>query len=75
MESLWVINILSNIVIGCLGWALKTLYAEQKVLRQMLQDTREDYVQKQDLHQMRTDFTMRFDRLENLILRQFTKEK
>ena len=68
MDIIWIVTVLSNIVIAGMGWALKTLYQEHKDLRQMLQATREQYVHKEDLRQMKEEISTRFDRLETLLM-------
>lgn len=74
MEPIWLITILTNIVVGCMGWILKTMHSETRELRKVLQNTREDYVRKEDLKQLKDELSLRFDRLESIILNKIIKD-
>lgn len=74
MDVLWIVNILSNIVIAGLGWALKTLYGEIKSLRTSLQETREHYVRRDDLRHLQDELNTRFNRIEHLLLNKNMRE-
>lgn len=74
MDALWLVNILSNIIIASLGWALKTMYGDIKSLRASIQETREHYVRREDLRHLQEDITGRFNRIEHLILNNKLKD-
>lgn len=74
MDALWLVNILSNIIIAGLGWALRTLYGDIKSLRASIQETREYYVRREDLRHMQDELTGRLNRIEHLILNNKLKD-
>lgn len=57
-----------------MGWVLKTMYTEIKELKKELQDTRERYVHKDDLKDLKQEVHNRFDKLEEIMLYKRNKD-
>lgn len=74
MDVVWIVTILTNIVVGGMAYVLKTLYKELHDLRDAVQSTREQYVHKEDLRQMKEELTNRFDRLEDILINRKLKD-
>ena len=74
MDLVWIVTVLTNIVVGGMAFVLKTLYKEMHELRDAMQNTREQYVHKEDLRQMKEELTNRFDRLEDILINRKLKD-
>lgn len=68
MDFLWVTQTLLGIIVSLMGWCLKTLYTELKEIKREIQDTREQYVHKNDLKDLKQELLSRFDKLEEIVL-------
>lgn len=75
MDILWITQTLLGIVISVMGWVLKTMYTEIKELKKEIQDTREKYVHKDDLKDLKQELLGRFDKLEEIVLYQTRTNK
>jgi len=75
MDLIWIVQTLTTIGVGVMGWFMRTLYNENRDLRAVVQDTREKYVQKDDLKELKQELNNRFDKLENLIQFSTTRDK
>ena len=67
MELSVVIQILLGaIVSGVMIW-VKSVSGDLRTLQKQLADTREEYVKKDDLKELKVEINTRFDKLEDLI--------
>lgn len=67
MELSVVIQILLGaIVSGVMIW-VKSVSGDLRALQKQLADTREEYVKKDDLKELKSEINTRFDKLEDLI--------
>ena len=67
MELSVVIQILLGaIVSGVMIW-VKSVSGDLRTLQKQLADTREEYVKKDDLKELKSEINTRFDKLEDLI--------
>lgn len=63
----WVVQLLVGVVMTGIGFWVKSQRQEIQQLRDILARTREEYVRKEDLRELKTEMTHRFDKLEELI--------
>lgn len=67
MEVTWLIQILLGAIVTGISFWVKTQREDIKALQTQLQKTREDYVHKNDMRELKVEMTHRFDKLEELI--------
>lgn len=63
------VQILLSIIMAGVSFWVKSLREDIKFMQAQLQRTREEYVHKDDLKDLKHEITNRFDKLEDLILR------
>ena len=61
-------NLIFPAALAAFGWIMKTLYAEIKELKKQQQETREQFVHKEDLKEFKNDMNRRLDEIKELIL-------
>lgn len=61
------IQLLMGLVMTGISFWIKTQREDIKQLQQHLQKTREEYVHKDDLKELKSELNHRFDKLEDLI--------
>lgn len=64
----WVFQGISSFIVAIMGFMLKSARDDLENLKAQLAKTREDYVHKDDLKELKQELAHRFDRVENLIL-------
>lgn len=64
---IWAVNGLLGVLMTVLWYREREKDSKIKELSSKLADTREQYVHKSDLKDLKTDINNRFDRLEDLI--------
>lgn len=69
-----IITILSNVIMAALGWIVKTQYGDIKELRKLIQDTRENYVHRDEIKEFKNELIQRFDRVETLLIETIRRE-
>lgn len=62
-----VIQILLGAIMTGIGFWVKSQREDIKEIQAQLQKTREEYVHKNDLRELKTEMSHRFDKLEELI--------
>lgn len=67
MMDVWVVQILAGAIMAVIGFWVKSISSDLKELQKALFDTREDYVKKDDLKELKVELNTRFDKLEDLI--------
>ena len=67
MDMATVVQILFGVIMTGIGFWVKSQRADIEGLRSQIQKTREDYVHKSDLRELKVEMTHRFDKLEELI--------
>ena len=67
MDMATVVQILFGVIMTGFGFWVKSHRADIENLRSQIQKTREDYVHKSDLRELKVEMTHRFDKLEELI--------
>lgn len=67
MDVNWVIQILLGCVMTGISFWIKSQREDIKHLQAQLANTREEYVHKNDLRELKTEMSHRFDKLEELI--------
>ena len=67
MDMATVVQILFGVIMTGIGFWVKSQRADIENLRSQIQKTREDYVHKSDLRELKVEMTHRFDKLEELI--------
>ena len=67
MDLSMVIQILLGAIMTGIGFWVKSQRADIEHLRAQIQKTREDYVHKNDMRELKVEMTHRFDKLEELI--------
>ena len=65
--ELWVVQLLFGAVMTGAGFWLKSIREDLKSQQALLQKTREEYVHKNDMRELKTEMSHRFDKLEDLI--------
>lgn len=65
--DVWVVQILAGAIMAVIGFWVKSISSDLKELQKALFDTREDYVKKDDLKELKVELNTRFDKLEDLI--------
>ena len=68
VEWFWLANVLTTVVIGIMGWLMKTGYTRLTSVESKLQDTRERYVHKDDMKELKSEINRRFDEIKELLL-------
>lgn len=74
-EYIWIIQIVVTVAVGCLGWFARTLYGRIQAMEGRLQDTRENYVHKDDILVMKDELITRLNRIEDLFLHLLKKRE
>lgn len=64
---IWVIQGLGGILMTVLWYLYRSAIDRVKVLEIRMQETREAYVHKDDLRELKSEINHRFDKLEDLI--------
>lgn len=67
MDVSMVIQILFGVIMTGTGFWVKSLTADIKAIQVQLQQTRENYVHKNDMRELKVEMSHRFDKLEELI--------
>jgi len=67
MDLSWAVQILLGMVMTGISIWVKAQREDLKELQIQLQKTREDYVHKNDLRELKVEMSHRFDKLEELI--------
>ena len=67
MDLATVVQILLGAIMTGIGFWVKSHREDIKGLQAQLQRTREEYVHKNDLRELKTEMSHRFDKLEELI--------
>lgn len=67
MDLTLVVQILLGALMTGIGFWVKSQRADIELIRSQLQRTREEYVHKNDLRELKTEMSHRFDKLEELI--------
>lgn len=64
----WFFQGISTLIITIFGFLLKSYRDDVEGLKSQLAKTREEYVHKDDLKELKQELAHRFDRVENLIM-------
>lgn len=67
MDMATVVQILLGAIVTGIGFWVKSHRADIETLREQIQKTREEYVHKNDLRELKVEMAHRFDKLEELI--------
>lgn len=74
MDAVVIAQILITVVLAGMGWFLNNLHSELTSQKELLRDTREKYVHKDEIKELKQSIEKRFDRLENILLKQSIKD-